>query len=154
MDRRRAIGRDGRLPWHLPGDLQRFKALTMGHHIIMGRKTWESLPRALPQRQNIVVTRQHDFIADGAEVVHSFAEALARVRLLAPVFCIGGGELYVAALPLSSLMYLTEIDADFEGDVRFPAFDRHAWRVLSREEHVDANGMRYAFVTYQRIGER
>jgi dihydrofolate reductase len=144
------IGANNALPWKLPADLARFRALTTGHTVVMGRKTWQSLGRPLKDRQNVVVTRDRSFAAEGAQIAASLRDALAMSRLPAPVFCIGGGELYADALPLASLMYLTEIDADFEGDVRFPAFDRRAWRVQSREEHLDANGMRYAFVTYQR----
>ena len=117
------IGADNRLPWRLADDLKRFRALTIGHAVIMGRKTWESLPRALPERQNIVVTRQRDFAAAGAEVAHSFAAALALVRLPEPAFCIGGGELYRAALPFATTLHLTEIARDFDGDARFPPFD-------------------------------
>ena len=148
------IGANNTLPWKLPADLARFRALTTGHTVIMGRKTWQSLGRPLKDRQNVVVTRDRSFATDGAQTAASFRDALAMSRLPAPAFCIGGGELYADALPLASLMYLTEIDRDFEGDVRFPAFDRREWRVQSREEHLDADGMRYAFVTYQRIGEQ
>jgi dihydrofolate reductase len=119
----------------------------------MGRRTWQSLGRPLKDRQNIVVSRDPSFAAEGAEVASSFAQALARSRMPAPAFCIGGAQLYADALATASLMYLTEIDGEFEGDVRFPPFDRRGWREQSREEHVDASGMRYAFVTYQRTGE-
>src|SRR5262249_32249589 len=102
------IGADERIPWRVPGDLKRFCALTTGHAVIMGRKTWESLPRALSARQNIVVTRQANYVADGADVARSFDQALTLVRLPQPVFCIGGGELYRAALPYATRLYLTE----------------------------------------------
>ncbi len=146
------IGADNRLPWRLSEDLKRFRALTTGHAVIMGRKTWESLPHALPQRQNIVVTRQSGFIADGAEVAHSFAAALARVDLPPPVFCIGGGELYRAALPYATTLHLTEIARAFEGDARFPAIDRSIWRETSREDRppAGAGGFAYSYVTYER----
>jgi dihydrofolate reductase len=146
------IGADNRLPWRLPEDLKRFRALTTGHAVIMGRKTWESLPRALPERQNIVVTRQRDFVAAGAEVAHSFAAALARVRLPGPAFCIGGGELYRAALPFATTLHMTEIARDFEGDARFPPLDRSEWRETARENRpaAEPGGFAYSYVTYER----
>ena len=122
------IGRDGKLPWHLPEDLRHFRTLTTGHSIIMGRRTWQSLPRALPDRQNIVVTRQSAFAADGALVARSLTDALAAVQCPEPAFCIGGGELYRAALPLARIAYVTEIASDFAGDATFPPLDRAHWR--------------------------
>ena len=144
------IGANNALPWKLPADLARFRTLTAGHTVIMGRKTWQSLGRPLKDRQNVVVTRDRSFAAEGAETATSFREALAKSTMPAPAFCIGGGELYRDALSLASLMYLTEIDRDFAGNVLFPAFDRTVWREQSRDEHVAEDGMRYAFVTYER----
>jgi dihydrofolate reductase len=146
------IGIDNRLPWRLPDDLKRFRALTMGHAVVMGRKTWESLARALPGRQNIVVTRQPGYAAIGADVAASLDDALALARLPAPVFCIGGGELYRAALPRADILYLTEIDRDIAGDTTFPDFDRARWREIYRESHSrdTEEGFGYAFVTYRR----
>ncbi|MFO1311646.1 MAG: dihydrofolate reductase [Burkholderiales bacterium] len=148
------IGAGNTLPWKLSADLAHFRALTTGHTVIMGRKTWQSLGRPLKDRQNVVVTRDGAYRAQGALVVPSLAAAIAAANLPPPVFCIGGGELYVEALPLADVMHLTEIDRDFDGDVRFPAFDRSEWRVASREEHMADDGMRYAFVTYQRNREK
>ncbi len=146
------IGAGNRLPWRLAEDLKRFRALTVGHAVIMGRKTWESLPRALPERQNIVVTRRADYAAAGAEIAASFPAALARVRLPEPAFCIGGGELYRAALPFATALYLTEIARDFDGDARFPPFERGDWRETAREDHAAApDGFAYAYVTYERV---
>ena len=147
------IGRDGGLPWRLPEDLWRFRALTTGHSIIMGRRTWDSLPRALPERQNIVVTRRSAFAAGNATVAHSLEAALAAVQCPAPAFCIGGGELYRVALPFASLAYVTEIARDFDGDATFPALDAKGWREIARESRVadGADPFRYAFVTYERI---
>ena len=108
----------------------------MGHAVIMGRKTWESLPRALPERQNIVVTRQRDYAAAGADAAPSFAAALGCVRLPEPAFCIGGGEIYRAALPYATTLHLTEIARDFDGDARFPPFERGDWRETAREVHA------------------
>ena len=131
------IGIDNRLPWHLPADLKHFKALTTGHAVIMGRKTWESLPakfRPLPGRRNIVVTRNAAFRAEGALVAGSLAAAVALAES-SEAFIIGGAELYAAALPLADRLCLTEIDADFEGDTRFPAVDPKRWREASRSRY-------------------
>lgn len=147
------IGRDGALPWRLPEDLRRFRALTTGHSIVMGRRTWQSLPRALPGRQNIVVTRQTGFVADGAVVVHSLDAALAAAAYPEPAFCIGGAEIYRAALPSADTAYITEIARDFEGDTTFPPLDPARWRETARETHVSAgpDALQYAFVTYERV---
>ena len=144
------IGGRNTLPWRLPADLKRFRALTTGHAVIMGRKTWESIGRALPGRQNIVVTRQPGYAAEGALVHASLDGALSAVTLPAPVYCIGGGELYALALPRAATLFLTEIDRNFDGDTRFPDFDRAAWREAAREEHRAPEGFAYAFVTYER----
>ena len=144
------IGDGNALPWRLPADLKRFRALTTGHAVIMGRRTWESIGRALPDRQNIVVTRQPAYAADGAAVRASLDEALQAVTLPAPAFCIGGADMYALALPRATLLHLTEIDRDFEGDTRFPYFDRAAWRETGREEHRAPGSFGYAFVTYER----
>lgn len=144
------IGADNALPWRLPEDLRRFRALTTGHTVVMGRRTWQSLPRPLPDRQNVVVTRQRDFSANGADIAGTLADALALAHLPPPVFCIGGAELYRAALPFADTLFLTEIERDFAGDVRFPAFDRSQWRVAARERARAPEGYDYAFVTYVR----
>jgi dihydrofolate reductase len=147
------IGAGGALPWRLSDDLRRFRALTTGHAVVMGRRTWQSLGRPLPERQNLVVSRDRSFAAPGAVVAASLDEALALVRAPLPAFCIGGAELYALALPRADLLYLTEIDRDFAGDVRFPAFDRAQWREVEREPHTapPPDGFRYAFVTYDRV---
>jgi dihydrofolate reductase len=146
------IGADGGMPWRLPEDLKRFRALTTGHAVIMGRRTWESLGRALPDRQNLVVTRDRAFQAAGAEVAGSLEDALARVRLPSPAFCIGGAQLYAAALPRAARLHLTEIDRAFDGDTRFPAFDRTRFVEVARESHRQPgpDGVGYAYVTYGR----
>ena len=146
------IGKDNRLPWHLPADLKHFKELTTGHAVIMGRKTWESLPakfRPLPGRGNIVVTRNGAFRAEGAIVCTSLADAIAAASG-DEAFVIGGAELYKAALPLADRLQLTEIDAEYEGDTWFPAVDKSMWRETAREAHCDEAGPGYAFVTYQK----
>ena len=148
----RVIGADNRLPWRIAEDLRRFRALTMGHAVIMGRKTWESLPHPLPGRQNLVVTRQLGYAAAGAEIAGSLDEALDLVRLPEPAFCIGGGELYRAALPRAITLHLTEIAHAFEGDVKFPRFEAGEWRQTAREAHrtEGPDGFAYAHVTYER----
>lgn len=146
------IGRDGKLPWRLPEDLRHFRALTTGHAVIMGRRTFESLAHALPARQNIVVTRRQAFHADGASIASSVEDALRQVRYPPPPFCIGGGELYRAALPLAQTAYVTEIARAFDGDATFPALDPREWIETSRQPGTregDA-GLAYAFVTYER----
>ena len=143
------IGARGKLPWHLPQDLQHFKRLTLGHPVIMGRRTWESLGKALPARENIVVTRRRGYEAPGAAVASSLDAALALCAGEPIAFVIGGGELYAAALPLAAGLVLTEIHKDFEGDARFPDFDRAKWRETQRESHTAADGMRFDFVLYE-----
>lgn len=144
------IGSGNALPWRLSADLKRFRALTLGHAVIMGRKTWQSIGHPLPGRQNIVVTRQPDLAAPGALVVASLDDALRAVTLPAPAFCIGGGELYALALPHATTLHCTEIDRDYDGETRFPDFDRTLWRETERDKQRAPEGFRYAFVTYQR----
>ena len=148
------IGIDNRLPWRLPADLRRFKALTLGHTVIMGRKTWESLPepfRPLPGRRNVVVTRDRGYCAAGATVAASLDAAL-RVAHGDEAFVIGGAELYAAALPLADRLEMTEIDASFAGDSFFPVIKWGQWRETTRETAHDEAGFDYAFVSYRRIG--
>ena len=146
------IGAGNRLPWHLPEDLSRFRTLTSGHTVIMGRKTWESIGKPLPNRQNIVVSRQLGLRLDGASVAHSLDEALAMAVRPGPVFVIGGEALYRSALPLAVLLYLTEIERDFHGDARFPPFEHAEWREIAREarEPASGEGFAYHFATYER----
>jgi dihydrofolate reductase len=144
------IGAGGKLPWHLPEDLKQFKALTLGHPVIMGRKTWESLGRPLPGRENIVVTRTTGYDAPGASVAASLEAALALCAGEAVVFVIGGSELYAAALPVADGLVLTEIHRDYKGDTRFPEFDRKAWRETQRKPQSGADGLRFDFVLYEK----
>lgn len=143
------IGQDGALPWRIPADLARFKALTMGHTIVMGRKTWDSLPRKpLPGRINIVVTRQPDWQADGAIRAASLDQAIGSAA--GPVFVIGGAEIYAQALAQATRIELTEVHGDFAGDAHF-AFDRASWRETARESQVTPDGLRYSYVTLTRV---
>jgi dihydrofolate reductase len=150
------IGRDNAIPWRLPEDLARFRELTTGHPVVMGRKTWESLPdrfRPLPGRRNVVVTRSATWQANGAERVGSLDQALALLADAPRVFVIGGSELYAAALPLADELLLTELDLSVEGDTVFPSFDRSAWVEVRREPGASTTGIRFAFVTYARASE-
>ena len=141
------IGRDGRLPWHLPADLKRFKAQTIGRPMIMGRKTFESFPSPLPGRRHIVLTRDRGWAAEGAEVAHSVEEALALAG--DDVAVIGGGEIFALFLDRADAVELTEIHADPEGDATVPAFI--GWRETAREDHpADGDRPAYSFVTLVR----
>lgn len=144
------IGARGKLPWHLPEDLKHFRKLTLGHPVIMGRRTWESLGKPLAGRENIVVSRKAGFAAPGASVAATLAGAVALCSGEALAFVIGGAELYAAALPLADGLVLTEIDADYAGDTRFPDWDRKGWRVSQKETHTSGQGVRYDFVLYER----
>ena len=154
LDRQRAIGRGGELLWHEREDQRHFRAVTMGCPVIMGRKTWDSLPpkfRPLPGRRNIVLTRDAAWRAEGAEPAPSLAAALALVAITAKVFVIGGGELYALALPRADELVLTEIDTTFDhADVFFPTFDKTTFTEVARETRSTAQGTRYAFVNYRR----
>ena len=146
------IGAGNRMPWHLPADLRHFRALTMGHRIVMGRKTWESLGRPLPGRENVIVSRNAGLVAPGCAVVPSFAAALAGSALPPPVFCIGGAALYRIALPLADALHLTEIDADFAGDTLMPPLAPGEWSEIARDPGTDpTSGLSFAFVKYVRI---
>ena len=147
------IGRDGGIPWRLPEDMQRFRSLTMGHPVVMGRHTWESLPdqfRPLPGRGNVVVTRNPDWSAQGADRAGSIEEAFDLFEAESQVFVIGGGEVYAAALPSADELVLTEIDADIEGDTMFPSWDRDEFEEIERHERVAEDGTPFAFVRYVR----
>jgi dihydrofolate reductase len=154
MARNRVIGDAGRLVWRLPADLRFFKRTTMGHHVLMGRKTWDSIGRPLPGRTFVVITRQHDFSAPGCHVAHSLEDALALARAAGEdeAFVIGGAEIYALALPLADRIYLTRVDASFPGDTSFPDLDAAAWTERSREPHdPDAdNPWPYAFTVLER----
>jgi dihydrofolate reductase len=147
---RRVIGRAGSLPWRLPEDLRRFRDLTMGHALLMGRRTFESIGRALPGRRNLVLTRRPGWKAPGVEVHRDFEEALEAARSTDPCpFVIGGERLYALALPLVTRMEVTEIAAEVEGDTFFPAFEEAAFEVVA-ERPAHTVGVR--FVTYARVG--
>ena len=143
------IGAKGGMPWHLPEDLQHFKKLTLGHPVIMGRRTWESLRKALPGRDNIVVTRTAGYDALGAAVASSLEAALALCASEPVVFVIGGRQLFAESLPTAAGLMMTEIHRDYEGDTWFPPFDRSRWKEAQREGHTSADGTKFDFVLYQ-----
>jgi dihydrofolate reductase len=143
------IGKDGGLPWHLPEDLKHFKRLTLGHPVIMGRKTWQSLGRPLPGRENIVVSTRPGSEAPGAAVARSLQAALALCAAEPVAFVIGGQQLFAESLPIAAGLVLTEILRDFPGDTWFPEYDRAKWRETQREAHTAGDGMRFDFVLYE-----
>lgn len=152
MARNGVIGRGNAMPWHLPADLKRFKALTLGKPILMGRKTYEAIGRALPGRDNLVLTRARDWHAEGVAVVHSVAEALQRVAASPELAVIGGAEVYRLMLPLAGRIHLTQVLADVDGDTFFPEFPRSEWREAESSDYPaderHAYGMK--FVTLER----
>lgn len=146
------IGHNNAMPWHLPEDLAHFKRLTQGHPVIMGRKTWDSLPprfRPLPGRSNVVISRQTDWQADGAQSATSLAAALALCSQADEVWVIGGAQIFAQAEPLAVRIEVTEIMQDFEGDIFAPQLGPQ-WQAQSREEHTSAAGLKFAFVSYQK----
>lgn len=144
------IGKNNTLPWHLPEDLKRFRALTTGHCIIMGRKTYESLGRLLPDRTTVIVTRNPNFQVEGAIVVHSLADAVEVCENDTEAFIIGGAELYQQGLQYAHKLYLTQVDATVEGDAFFPPIDAYIWQEIARESHVSVKGLVFDYVTYIR----
>ena len=147
------IGLDNDLPWHLPADLKRFKSLTTGHHMIMGRRTWDSIGRRpLPGRPTIVVTRDRSYLAEPAQVAHSISQALDLVGDDDEVFIAGGEAIYRLALPVADRIHLTRIHADFDGDTRFPDIEEAEWQVVLEEQHEQDEKNRYAytFLVYER----
>ncbi len=154
------IGRDNGLPWRLPKDLPYFKRITIGHPVVMGRLTYDSIGKPLPGRTNIVVTRQSDWTADGVEVVHDLTAAIESAATCEQgvasgrIMIIGGAQLYEQSLALCDSMYLTEVHAEISGDAKFPVFDKNEWREISREKNAacEKNPHPYSFVYLERIG--
>jgi len=139
------IGNKGKLPWHIPDDLKRFKKLTLDHPVIMGRKTYESIGRPLPNRENIVITSQKNYSAPGCSTFSSLKEALNKYAE-SDIFIIGGAKIYKQAMPFADHLYITEIKIPAEGDVYFPEYDKNEWREMEREKHEQFN-----FVTYKKL---
>ena len=150
------IGADGAIPWHLPEELKRFKSLTLGHPIIMGRKTWESIGRLLPGRTTVIVTRRRDYSVPGAKMAHSLDEAIAACGDDGEIFVIGGAELYAQALPRADRLYLTTVEAVVAGDTFMPSLDMAGWREVSTTSFPADARHRYPFrcAVYERPGIR
>jgi dihydrofolate reductase len=152
LARNRVIGINNTLPWRLPEDLKYFKALTLGHHILMGRKTYESIGKPLPGRTTVIITRGDYPAPEGVKIAHSISEAIEMGANDHEVFFVGGAQLYAQALPLADRLYLTEIQAEVQGDAWFPDFDKGHWREISRERsYDDKSGLEYHFVIYDRL---
>jgi dihydrofolate reductase len=154
MSRNRVIGRGNAIPWRLPAELRRFKALTMGHHIVMGRRTWDSIGRLLPGRTTIIVTRNPGLEVPGALIATSLPQALRLGAADDEIFVIGGAEIFRLALPLAHRIHLTTVDVEIEGDTFMPAFDLGEWRMVAAESHPadDSNALPWVLETYDRIG--
>ncbi|WP_373323194.1 dihydrofolate reductase [Alkalihalobacterium chitinilyticum] len=153
MDNNRVIGKDNDLPWSLPADLAYFKKVTMGHPIVMGRKTYESIGRPLPGRENIILTRNREYSVDGCTVLHSLADVKQVVDANdKETFIIGGAEIFKEAFPIADKLYITHIDEEFDGDTYFPAFSDHEWKEVSREKGIkdEKNPYDYYFTVYER----
>jgi dihydrofolate reductase len=151
MDARRCIGKDNALPWRLPADLQRFKQLTLGHTLIMGRKTYESIGRPLPGRDTIVVTRRNDSAPEGVRVAHSLEQALALARDADEVFIAGGADLYRQTMDRVERLYLTRIEHEYACDTFFPPVDLSQWRLVQEERHPATDTTpAFSFLTYER----
>jgi dihydrofolate reductase len=152
MARNRTIGVNNTLPWRCPEDLKHFKALTMGHHMIMGRKTFDSIGKPLPGRTTVVVTRDRDLKIEGCLIAHSLQQAIAACAGDEEIFVVGGAELYRQAIALVDTLYITEIQQDVEGDAHFPEFDKNAWQETGREvrSQETPQALEYHFVTYRR----
>ena len=153
MAKNRVIGANNKIPWHLPNELKLFKSLTMGHHIVMGRKTYDSINRLLPGRTTVVVTRQRDYAVPGAVVVHSVDEALRACGGDNEVFVIGGADLFRELLPIADRIYLTTVDAEPEGDTFMPEFDVREWRETSAQDFTrdEKHAHAYRFAIYDRV---
>lgn len=145
------IGGGNKLLWHIPDDLKRFKQITSGHSVIMGRKTFESIGKPLPNRRNIVISRNPNIDIQGVEVANSLEDALAMTQNETEVFIIGGGEIYKQALPLASKLYLTRVHKKYEGDTDFPEIVEHDWRLVYSEEKNPTSGPGYTFEEYERV---
>jgi dihydrofolate reductase len=150
MSSNRVIGVNNTLPWHISEDLKHFKSLTTGHTIIMGRKTYESIGRPLPNRRNIVISRNIEASYEGAEVVHSIEDAFSICKNDNEVFVIGGSNIYEQALSLVDYIYITEIKKSFSGDAFFPEINKQMWIESSRENHITNDGLEFSFVKYQK----
>ncbi len=153
MAQNRTIGINNTLPWHIPEDLKRFKALTMGHHMIMGRKTFDSIGKPLPGRTTVIVTRNRELKIAGCVIAHTLEEAIAACAGDDEIFVVGGADIFSAALPLADTLCFTEIQQDVAGDVFFPTFDKSVWVEVAREKRKQEipQPLEYHFVTYSKF---
>lgn len=152
FDKNQLIGRNNQLPWHLPADLKYFKNVTMGHHLIMGRKTYDSIGKPLPGRTSVVITRQHDWKAEGCLVAHSLEDAIRLCGNQEEIFIVGGAEIFKNSLPVATDLYITKINHQFEGDTFFPEINENEWREISREDHQpdEKNKWGFSFLRFRR----
>lgn len=152
LDLKNGIGKDNKLLWHLPADLRYFKRTTSGHTVIMGRKTYESIGRALPERRNLVVSRQEDFVAPGCEVFNDLFDAIRACKNESEVFVIGGADIYRQALQVADCLYLTRVRAEFSADTFFPELKPGQWKLITLENHKadEKNPYDYSFSKYVR----
>ena len=148
------LGKNNDLIWHLPNDLKRFKKVTAGHHVIMGRKTFESLGKPLPNRTNIIITRNSTYTAEGCVIVNSLQEAIEAAQEDENPFILGGAQIYKQALEIADVLDLTRVDASLEADAFFPEIDLEKWKVVAREDHQkdEKHQYNYSFVTYKKVG--
>lgn len=152
FDKNQLIGRNNQLPWHLPADLKYFKNVTMGHHLIMGRKTYDSIGKPLPGRTSVVITRQHDWKAEGCLVAHSLEDAIRLCGNQEEIFIVGGAEIFKNSLPVATDLYITKINHQFEGDTFFPEINENEWREILREDHQpdEKNKWGFSFLRFRR----
>ena len=152
FDENRLIGKNNQLPWHLPADLKHFKQITMGHHMIMGRKTFESIGKPLPGRTSVIITRQTDYVQEGCVVVNTLEQAMIACKDQKEIFVIGGAQIFECTLPLADKLYITKIHHTFEGDTWFPEIPEEHWKVESeiRNEPNEKNPWPYSFISYVR----
>lgn len=152
FDENRLIGNKNALPWHLPADLKHFKNITTGHHMIMGRKTFDSIGKPLPGRVSVIITRQNDYFAEGAVVVNTIEEALEKCKGQDEVFIIGGAQIFECTLKDATVLYITQIHHSFMGDTFFPEIKKEEWTEVSREDHEkdEKNPWAYSFIKYTR----
>jgi dihydrofolate reductase len=151
MSQNSVIGLKNRLPWHIPEDLKNFRKITINHSVIMGRKTYDSIGKPLKDRDNIVISRDASLKIDGVEVVNSLEKAISKIAESSEIFIIGGQQIYSIALPLSTHMYVTKVNANFDGDVFFPDYIQDEWREVAREDLISENELKFSFLKYEKI---
>ena len=151
MSQNSVIGLKNELPWHIPEDLKNFRKITINHSVIMGRKTYDSIGKPLKDRDNIVISRDASLKIDGVEVVNSLEKAISKIAESSEIFIIGGQQIYSIALPLSTHMYITKVNGNFDGDVFFPDYIQDEWREVAREDLISENELKFSFLKYEKI---